>query len=93
MVPAGKEPEHGFGLFLRMGLAQHPAFADHDGVRGDDHIVFSPAHRQGLCPADPGHFLKGRLMAIHGFVNIRHPDAEGDAEELEKLLPPGRCGR
>ena len=92
VVPAGQEPQHGPGLLFRPGLAQDGAFADHDGVRGDDDVILPVGHRQGLQAADPGDLRKGSLAGVHGFIDIRCPDDEGDAEEGQKLLPAGGSG-
>ena len=59
---------------------------------GDDNIITLAADCHGLFPAQPGHFIKGGSIRIHGFVNIRHPDHEGNVEFLQKLLPSGGCG-
>ena len=92
MSPAGEHGEHFHGPFHRMGFAKNGAVADHDGICGDDHIFGPPLHGQSLQPADPGHLVKGGLLGIHGFVNIRRAHNEGLAEQPHELPPPGRPG-
>ena len=67
--------------------------ADHDGVRGDDHILRLPGNGQRLQAADPGNLVKGRFSRAHTFVNIRHPDNKVQTGQSQKLPPTGRLGR
>ena len=93
MIPPGEKTQHRCRFRLTVGLAQHLPLTDHDGVRRNDDVFFSPADGQRLQTADPGNFVKGRLFGVHGFVNVRRPDGEGKVEEGQKRLSPRRGGR
>ena len=92
VIPAGEQPEHPVGIGFVPGFAQNRSVAYHHCVGGNDHIVLLPGNSQGLQPADPGHLVIG-AAGVHRFINIRHPYDERNAEQSQKLLPPGRLGR
>ena len=48
MIPPGEKPEHRCRFVLTVGLAQHLPLTDHDGVRRNDDVFFSPADGQRL---------------------------------------------
>ena len=80
MVPAGEQLQHLHCFGRGMGLAQHPALTDHNGVGGDDHVIAFPADGKGFQPADPAHFIKGGSGGVHGFVNICNSDSKRNTE-------------
>ena len=83
MGPAGEKAQHLYGLGFVPGLSQNNAVADHNGVGGHHHVLRLPGNGQGLLPAQPGNLVKGRLVRVHGFINIRRPNGEGNAVKAQ----------
>ena len=92
MLAAGQQLQHPHGISFISGLAQNLPAADHDGVGGYHHIGLFPGDGQSLQAADPGYLLLRGQLGVHGFIDIRSPDGEGNAENLQQFLPPGRRG-
>ena len=89
VVPAGEQLQHGCSFSFTVGLSQDLSPADHNGIRGNDDIPLLPGHSQSLLPADPGHLLSGRLLGVHGFVNIRYSNYKRYVEQRKQFLTPG----
>ena len=74
------------------GFLQTLTCSEYGGHGGDDGVTCGAGDGHSLGAADPGYFLIGQLCQVHGFINIRHPDGEGNMKQSQQLFSPGRLG-
>ena len=92
---AGEGLQHLYGLLPGMGLAVYLAVVPHDGIGGDHHIapVAALGHLGGLGGRESHNQLLRSDALRRDLLARGGNDLQiGNAQHLQKLLAPGRCG-